>query len=73
MRYTFTDLTRLADVEPVVRRSLVGHVTERMQRHYSHVGLAEKHAAVAGVYQLVALTGSAAEGGDSGGDSSAMK
>jgi integrase len=73
MRYTFTDLLRLADVDPVVRRSLVGHVTERMQHHYSSVALAEKRAAVAGVYQLVPLAGSAAKSGGIGGDANATR
>ena len=53
MRYTFTDLVRRAKVDAVVRRALTGHVTERMQRHYSHVGNDEKRAALAGVLRLV--------------------
>src|SRR5688572_27882594 len=50
--YTFTDMVRLANVDAVVRRALTGHVTEEMQRHYSHVGLDEKRAALAGVLRL---------------------
>jgi hypothetical protein len=53
LRYTFTDLVRLANVDAVVQRALTGHVTEEMQRHYSTIGLAEKRAAVAGVLRLV--------------------
>jgi hypothetical protein len=53
MRYTFTDLVRRANVDAVVRRALTCHVTERMQRHYSHVGNDEKRAALAGVLRLV--------------------
>ncbi len=53
LRYTFTDLVRLANVDAVVRRALTGHVTEEMQRHYSSVGLDEKRAAIAGVLRLV--------------------
>jgi integrase len=53
LRYTFTDLVRLANVDAVVRRALTGHVTEEMQRHYTTVGLDEKRAAVAGVLRLV--------------------
>jgi hypothetical protein len=53
LRYTFTDLVRLANVDAVVRRALTGHVTEEMQRKYSTVGLDEKRAAVAGVIRLV--------------------
>ena len=36
-----------------MRRALLGHVTEEMQRHYSNVGLDEKRAAVVGVIALV--------------------
>lgn len=53
LRYTFTDLVRLANVDAVVRRALTGHVTEEMQRHYSTVGLDEKRAAIKGVLRLV--------------------
>ena len=53
LRYTFTDLVRLANVDAVVRRALTGHVTEQMQGHYSTVGMDEKRAAVAGVLKLV--------------------
>ncbi len=53
LRYTFTDLVRLANVDAVVRRALTGHVTEEMQRHYSTVGLDEKCAAIRGVLRLV--------------------
>jgi integrase len=53
LRYTFTDLVRLANVDAVVRRALTGHVTEEMQRHYSTGGLDEKRAAVRGVLRLV--------------------
>ncbi len=74
LRYTFTDLVRLANVDAVVRRALTGHVTEEMQRHYSTVGMEEKRAAVAGVLRLVPLdrdqrgvstTGSGTNGGTS--------
>ena len=47
LRYTFTDLVRLANVDAVVRRALTG------QRHYSTVGLDEKRAAIRGVLRLV--------------------
>lgn len=63
MRYTFSDLIRRADVDPVVRRALTGHVTEEMQQHYSNVGLDEKRAPVAGALRLVSP-----ESGDQGGD-----
>ena len=72
LRYTFTDLVRLANVDAVVRRALTGHVTEEMQRHYSTVGLDEKRAAIRGVLKLVppspttepaSTTGSGVSGG----------
>ncbi len=53
LRYTFTDLTRRAGADAVVRRALTGHVTEAMQRKYSTVGIDEKRAAIAGVFRLV--------------------
>lgn len=59
LRYTFTDLVRLANVDAVVRRALTGHVTEQMQRKYSSVGLEEKRTAVAGVLRLVPPQGGA--------------
>ncbi len=74
LRYTFTDLVRLANVDAVVRRALTGHVTEEMQRHYSTVGMDEKRAAVASVVRLVPLGSdrrgvSNTESGTSGGTS----
>lgn len=67
LRYTFNDLVRRANVDPIVRRALLGHVTEEMQRHYSNVGLDEKRAAVAGVIGLVPT--SPTSGGTFGGTS----
>lgn len=62
LRYTFTDLTRLAKVDPVVRRALTGHVTEEMQRKYSTVALDEKRAAVAGALAVLDAAGSVNDG-----------
>ncbi len=53
LRYTFTDLVRLANVDAVVRRALTGHVTEEMQRKYSTVGVDEKRAALAGALAVL--------------------
>ena len=53
LRYTFTDLVRLAKVDAVVRRALTGHVTEEMQRKYSTVGLDEKRSALAGALAVL--------------------
>ncbi len=63
MRYTLTDLVRWANVDAVVCRALIGHVTDRMQRHHTHVGNDEKRAAMASVIGLVPPAG-----GDLGGD-----
>jgi predicted double-glycine peptidase len=44
MRRTFNDLMRTAQVEAIVTRSISGHLTERMQEHYSTVSGAEQRA-----------------------------
>jgi len=66
LRRTFNDLTRRAGVDPVVIKSLTGHVTEKMRTHYSTVGLDEKLVAVSSVHRIVRV-GS----GDAGGDANA--
>jgi integrase len=53
LRRTFNDLSRRAGIDAIVTRSLTGHVTERMQEHYSTVGIDEKKAAMAEVLRLV--------------------
>ena len=71
-RYTFTDLTRLAEVDAVVRRALIGHATEAMQQHYSHIAMDEKRQAMDGVSRLVPLADvMTSKSGDLGGDSGA--
>ena len=52
MRRTFQDVTRAAKVADVVTRSISGHATEAMQRHYSTVAADEQRAALAKVVQL---------------------
>jgi integrase len=47
MRYMFSDLLRLARVDKVTRKAMVGHVTDEMQEHYSTVGIDEKREAMA--------------------------
>jgi integrase len=66
LRRTFNDLTRRAGVDPVVIKTLTGHVTEKMRTHHSTVGLDEKVVAAASVHRIVSL-GS----GDAGGDATA--
>jgi len=54
MRRTFNDLMRAAEVEAIVTRSISGHLTERMQDHYSTVTGAEQRASIAKVIALMA-------------------
>lgn len=52
MRRT-NDLMRAAQVEAIVTRSISGHLTERMQDHYSTVSGAEQRASIAKVIDLM--------------------
>jgi hypothetical protein len=52
MRRTFNDLARHAKIEAIVTRSISGHLTERMQDHYSTVASDEQRASIAKVIQL---------------------
>lgn len=45
MRYLNSDVLRMAGVDQVTRKAMVGHVTDQMQEHYSSVEFAEKRAA----------------------------
>ena len=70
LRYTFTDLTRLIEADPIARRAITGHVTEIMQRKYSTVGLQEKRAIMEKVHSLVPLKPfPSTERGEAGGKS----
>jgi len=53
MRRTFNDLARAAGVEDLVTRSISGHLTERMQHHYSTVQGAEQQQGLAKVVDLM--------------------
>lgn len=53
MRRTFQDLCRAAQVGDLVTRSISGHATETMQRHYSTVALDEQRRGLASVIQLL--------------------
>ncbi len=55
LRYTFNDLLHRVKQDPLLRRALLGHVTERMQHHYSTFGLDQKRDAVAAVTRLVPI------------------
>lgn len=52
LRRTFQDLARTAQVSDLVTRSISGHATERMQRHYSTVHVEEQRSALARVVEL---------------------
>lgn len=65
MRRTFQDLARAANVNDLVTRSVSGHATEAMQRHYSTVNQDEQRASLA---KVVSLFGDAiVPDGESGG------
>lgn len=53
LRRTFNDLMRAADVRSIVTRSISGHLTERMQEHYSTVNAAEQRQSIAKVIDLM--------------------
>ena len=52
LRRTFNDLARAAEVSDLVTRSISGHLTDQMQRHYSTVSSGEQRQALAKVIQL---------------------
>ena len=52
MRRSFQDLARTAQVADVVRRSISGHATEQMQRHYSTVSETEQAEGLAKVLRM---------------------
>jgi integrase len=52
LRRTFNDLARAAQVNDLVTRSISGHLTEKMQHHYSTVNADEQRAALAKVISL---------------------
>src|SRR5262249_60801632 len=47
LRRTFNDLARAAQVSDLVTRSISGHLTEKMQSHYSTVNGGEQREALA--------------------------
>jgi len=71
LRRTFNDLARAAQVNDLVTRSISGHLTEKMQWHYSTVNGSEQRAALAKVIHLVSprpanFTGQSGEDGGEG-------
>ncbi len=70
LRRTFNDLARAAQVKDVVTRSISGHLTEGMQRHYSTVSGDEQRQALAKVIDLTRVQvgeGAHLGGGQQGG------
>lgn len=55
MRRTFQDLARAAAVSDIVTRSISGHATEAMQRHYSTVAVEEMRQAISNVASVAGL------------------
>ena len=55
LRRTFNDLARTAEIESIVTRSISGHLTERMQEHYSTVNPDEQRASIAKVIDLMTV------------------
>lgn len=53
MRWTFSNLMRQAQVDTVVLHATIGHNSDRMTEHYSHVTKAEKMAAVDRLVEVV--------------------
>ncbi len=66
LRRTFNDLARAAQVKDVVTRSISGHLTEGMQRHYSTVSGNEQRQALAKVIDLTTHRHSRILGGEQG-------
>jgi len=66
LRRTFNDLARAANVSDLVTRSISGHLTEKMQHHYSTVNSDEQRAALAKVISLAERRNAATSGEDGG-------
>ena len=54
MRRTCNNLLRQAEVDRIVMHATIGHSSDRMTEHYSHVGTQEKLAAVSRLVAVVA-------------------
>jgi integrase len=53
MRRTFQDLARAAEVADIITRSVSGHATEAMQRHYSTVNPRERREGLTRVLRVI--------------------
>jgi integrase len=72
MRRTFQDLCRAAEVGDLVTRSISGHATEAMQRHYSTVAPEEQRRGLSNVIQLMRPPPAALRGGEGSGEGPRM-
>lgn len=71
LRRTFNNLARAAQVNDIVTQSVSGHLTERMQQHYSSVNAGEQRDALAKVVRLfdpAGKKGRPAPSGEGGGE-----
>jgi integrase len=66
LRRTFNDLARAAHVGDLITRSISGHLTEKMQHHYSTVNAAEQRDALARVIRLFDRPATRPSGEDGG-------
>jgi integrase len=64
LRRTLNNLLRQETLDKVVVRSVIGHVTEKMTEHYSHVPVSEKASALAQVISIVRRSPSTAANAD---------
>jgi integrase len=69
MRRTFNDLARTVGVHDVVTRSVSGHVTETMQRHYSTAQHDEQRRGLGRVFAAVSMPLQAVPKGETEGES----
>jgi hypothetical protein len=72
MRRTFQDLCRAAEVGDLVARSISGHATEAMQRHYRTVAPEEQRRGLSNVIQLMHPAHAALHGGEGSGEGPGM-
>lgn len=69
LRRTANDLLRLAEVDKVARKAIIGHTTDRMSEHYSSVSADEARGIGSRLVNLVPAVASSAPSGRSSGRS----
>lgn len=63
LRHTATSLLKNAGVSAVVAMDIIGHDSEAVSRHYTHVDESAKHAAIAGLPDLLAVSDDMSDAG----------